>query len=79
MKSGPTLSVETMYSFQQVARLWQISAVQARKIFRDRDGIVNIGNATKPSFRIPASLVMQVMIERGYNRDAAERVLRGAA
>jgi len=56
-----------MYTVKQLARLWQVSDDQIRRIFRGREGVVNLsGNPGKPTWRIPASLAMEVAIERGY-------------
>lgn len=80
MQQNTSVDVEPLYSVQQVAQLWHVGMEQVRKIFRGRAGVINIGSRQKPSWRIPASLVLQVMVERGYSQDARyafDRLMRG--
>ena len=77
--------VEPLYSIGQVAQLWQVSEGVVRKVFRDRAGVVDLtiepgerrnGRGGRHSIRIPGSLVLAVMVERGYSRGQADRLLR---
>lgn len=64
-------AVERLYSVQQIAVLFHISTSQVRKLFRDRPGVVTLGGPGKPAWRIPQSLVLQVLAEHGYAPDKA--------
>ena len=65
-----------MYSVQQISRRWNVATDLVRRAFRGRAGIVNISGSGRPSWRIPASLLLAVMVERGYDRARAEEILR---
>lgn len=76
--AGNTL--ETLYTVQQIASLWNVSVDQVRKVFRGRRGIINVSTGPgKPAWRIPASLVLQVMLERGYDEEAAVQTLKAGS
>jgi len=73
-----TSAIEPLFSFQQISAAWHASEDHVRKLFRARRGLVNIAvQGKKPVWRIPASLVLEVMVERGYTREAADRLLKG--
>ncbi|HEY6290350.1 MAG TPA: hypothetical protein VI455_02160 [Terriglobia bacterium] len=72
--------IEPLFSFQQLAQVWSVGHGQVRKIFRGRTGMINLGGGTaKATWRVPRSLVLAIMIERGYTREQAERALAAAA
>lgn len=71
--------VEQLYTVQQVAALWGATPYLVRKAFRGRAGVLTLGDkAGKPTWRIPASLVLDVMIEKGYTAEQAEKALARA-
>jgi len=69
-----------MYSIKEISALWHIGIPKIRKLFRGRPGVLNLsGNPAKPVWRIPVTLVVEVMLERGYTAEQAERILQAAA
>jgi hypothetical protein len=72
--------IEPLYSFQEISALWKVSIEQVRKLFVKRRGVINVGAGTlRPAWRVPASLALDVMVERGYTREAATRALAQAS
>lgn len=67
---------EQLYKFKEIAEAWHISPGLASQIFKNRPGIINVGKPNRPSYRVPASLVIEVMVERGYPREQAELIFR---
>ena len=73
---------EQLFTFKEIARLWRIGPGLVRKTFKDRIGVLNVASGLKrPAYRVPASLLLEVMLERGYTREQAEAIFRrgGAA
>lgn len=64
-----------MYSVQQLARVWGVHSATVRKWLRGSDGIVRMSGTGRGKWRIPASLALSVMVERGYSREAAAKLL----
>ena len=78
MQGSPV--IEPMYSIKEISALWHIGIPKIRKLFRGRPGVLNLsGNPAKPVWRIPVTLVVEVMLERGYTAEQAERILQAAA
>lgn len=67
-------SQEVSYTVKQVAKLWNMCPETVRKVFRGRSGLWTTQGGGKGSWRIPASLVYDVMLERGYTKREAQRV-----
>lgn len=70
-------AIEPCFTVQQVARLWQCSHALVREAFRDRHGVMRLGLRGRPCWRIPLSVVIEVMVERGYAPSEAYRILGG--
>jgi hypothetical protein len=69
MTTSTDNNVERLYSFGQIADLWQVSRDHVRKVFLHRPGIVNIGMLQgKASWRVPASVLKEEMAARGYQQ-----------
>ena len=68
---------ELSYSVQQVAKLFSLCPDTVRKLFRGREGVWTTLGGGKGSWRIPASVVYDVMLERGYTRERALQALNG--
>ena len=62
----------------EVARTWRVSPDKIRELFLGRDGMVNVGTPRRNLWRIPMSILLTVMLERGYSRDQADRMLKAA-
>jgi len=71
--------LEQLYTFKEIARLWRISPGLARKIFKDRSGVLNMSSPERPAYRVPASILFEVLLERGYTREQAEAMFRRSA
>jgi hypothetical protein len=74
-------NIEQLYRLREIARFWHISPGVIRRIFKNRPGIVNVSSpgGNRPSFRVPASVVIEVMVERGYSLEQAAAILRRPA
>lgn len=70
--------IEPTLSVQEVCQLWHVSPDLVRKKFRGREGIMQLGGRGKRMWRIPVSLVFEVMCEMGYTPEQAERALKQA-
>ena len=67
MTAKTSNGVERLYSFGQIADLWQVSRDHVRKVFLHQPGIINVGMMQgKASWRVPASLLQEEMAKRGY-------------
>lgn len=69
-------SLERLYTLREIAKLWHIGPALVGRIFKDRAGVLNLSTPDRPSYRIPGSLVLEVMLERGYTHEQAEAVFR---
>jgi hypothetical protein len=65
MTTSTADGVERLYSFGQIADLWQVSRDHVRKVFLGRRGIINVGMQGKASWRVPASVLKEEMLARG--------------
>ena len=69
--------LEPMYSIQEISRRWHVHPDSVRKAFRGRAGVVNISTSPgKPAWRVPASLLLEVLVEHGYDPQRAQEMLR---
>ena len=67
------LTSEKFYTAGEVAKIWRVSTAKVLAEFRRRPGVFRTGPGARPHLRIPESLVLQVMKERGYVADDEER------
>lgn len=71
---------EALYTFKEIAGLWRCGQALVRKHFRGCPGVMNVATGeTRPAYRVPASVVLDVMLKLGYTREQAEAVLRRGA
>jgi hypothetical protein len=69
-----------MYTVKQLASLWHVGTPKIRKLFRGRQGVVNLsGNPGRPVWRIPLSVAVDAMVESGYTYERATRILHRVA
>ena len=67
---------EHMYSFSEICSIFNISRNLAGRLFRNRPGVMNMATGVgRPAYRVPASVLVDVMVERGYTREMALGVL----
>jgi hypothetical protein len=59
------LLIEQFYSVTEVSALLHISKDMARRLFRDRPGVVRLSHGKRPRMRIPESLLKAVITEMG--------------
>lgn len=60
--------LERFYSFRQICDMFGVSRSVVSRLFIGRRALVNLGRTgKKPTYRVPASLLAQVMTEHGYN------------
>ena len=57
--------IEQMYTFKEIAERWHVSLQLARKLFKGHARVINVSSAARPSYRIPASVVTEVLTRRG--------------
>jgi DNA-binding LacI/PurR family transcriptional regulator len=67
--------MERFYTIKDIARLWGVAPGLARKAFNGREGVMRMGDSIRSSWRVPASLLLEVMCERGYRPEQAAKVL----
>jgi hypothetical protein len=70
--------LERLYTFREIGKLWHISTQLANKIFRDRVGIINLAGPNRPAYRVPLSIVIEVLRERGYTKEQVDAAFRAA-
>lgn len=59
--------LERFYSFRQICDMFGVSRSVVARLFIGRQALVNLGaKGTKPTYRVPASLLARVMAEHGY-------------
>jgi hypothetical protein len=71
--------IEQLFTFKDISARWHISPGLTRKLFRARPGVLNMATPERPAYRVPASVVLEVLLERGYTREQAEAMLHRAA
>lgn len=67
---------ERMHKFAEICSLFNISRNLAGALFRDRPGVMNMATGVgRPAYRVPTSVLIEVMMERGYTREQALSLL----
>ena len=67
---------EHMHSLREICSIFNISRNLAGNLFRGRRGVMNMATGVgRPAYRVPTSVVISVMIERGYTREEALSLL----
>jgi len=62
----PVRGLEPLFSYQELSSVFNVSIEQVRKILANRKGIINVGSGKiRPAWRVPRSLVLEVLAERG--------------
>lgn len=74
--AGELPPVEKFYSIRELGRLWNLNAALVRRKFEGRPGVMKMGTDRRSAWRVPASLVLEVMVESGYSLEQAARILR---
>ena len=65
-----------MYKLAEICSLFNISRNLAGQLFRNRPGVMNMATGVgRPAYRVPTSVLIDVMQERGYTRDQALSLL----
>lgn len=68
---------EHMHSLREICSLFNISRNLAGNLFRGRAGVINMATGVgRPAYRVPTSVLVEVMMERGYTREGAMKLLR---
>jgi hypothetical protein len=75
MRNAPKI-LEPLFSFRQVAEVLGTSPGSARQLFIHCPGLVNLSSGKRPTYRVPLSLLLEVMVERGYSREQADATVR---
>ena len=68
---------ERLYLVGEVCLLFRISTNSAGRLLRGRPGVLNVSTGPgRPSYRIPGSVVINLLVERGFTYKQAEDLLR---
>ena len=71
-------SLEPLFTINRTAAILGVSKYSVRRLFCGRAGMVNLSTGARPTYRIPLSLLLEVMVERGYSREQADAAVRRA-
>lgn len=68
--------IEPMFTIPQIARVWRVSTDKARELFLGRAGVINVGTAQRKLWRVPMSVLLAVIEERGSTPEQAEKLAK---
>jgi len=68
--------LEPLFSFSQTAGILGASKSSVRRLFHGRPGLINLSTGKRATYRVPLSLLLEVMVERGYSREHADAAVR---